>query len=58
MVGDIGVAISEFKNGGGKVKIHGEIWKASSDEHIDVKEKVEIIEVNELVLSVKKINKG
>jgi len=39
----------------GKVAIHGEFWKAASDQPIDVGEKIQVISVNNLILKVKKL---
>lgn len=54
IVGEIGTVVTSLSPEG-KVAIHGEFWKAESDQPIDVGEKVQVIGVNNLVLKVKKI---
>lgn len=56
LAGETGVVIVEITpESTGKVKVHGEIWKATAKESIDVGDKVEVISVTGLSLEVKKI---
>ncbi|RMD87565.1 MAG: hypothetical protein D6813_13355 [Calditrichaeota bacterium] len=55
LLGETGVVIKRIK-GDGKVNIHGEIWKAESQEPIKVGEKVRVEKVEGLTLKVRKIN--
>ena len=52
MIGRIG----EVRNGG-FVFVEGALWKAESDELLEVGSKVEIIGANNLLLKVRKLNK-
>ena len=54
MVGMIGRVQSEIDQEG-KVFVSGELWNAISDQRIAVGEKVEVLEVHNLKLKVKKI---
>ncbi len=55
LIGKIGIVKERIEpNLEGRVFITGEWWKAISDETIEVGEKINVIEVNELVLRVKK----
>jgi len=54
MVGKIGEAMTDFKDGKGKVFVHGEIWDAFSDERIRKGDTVEVVEVIDLKLRVRK----
>ena len=40
----------------GKVFVHGELWNAIADEDINIGEKVEVSEVDNMTLKVKKIS--
>ncbi len=54
LTGEEGIALSEIKPGEkGRVKAHGEIWKAISDEEIAEGAEVEIVEIKNLTLKVK-----
>lgn len=53
MIGKMGVVLKKI-NGEGQVQIHGEIWKAESDESIKVGDKVVVEKVEGLSLYVKK----
>lgn len=54
MVGEIGTALTSFAPEG-KVLVHGEIWKAVSDDVIQRGDKIQVVEVlNHLTLRVKK----
>ncbi len=55
MVGEEGEAITDFKNGEGKVFIHGEIWNAESEEDIKKGDRVKVIALKGLTLIVKKV---
>ena len=54
MIGEIGIAITTFENKKGDIKVHGEIWKAYSDENISKDDEVEIIDFDKFVLKVKR----
>jgi membrane-bound serine protease (ClpP class) len=54
LVGEIGTASTPIAPEG-KVSIHGEFWNATSDQKIDVGERVQVIEMTNLRLKVKKI---
>ncbi|MBM4324036.1 MAG: nodulation protein NfeD, partial [Deltaproteobacteria bacterium] len=54
IIGEIGTVITQLAPEG-KVAIHGEFWKAASDQPIDVGEKIQVISVNNLILKVKKL---
>ncbi len=58
MIGKIGVVTGKI-DPEGRVKIHGEIWKALSDEKINKGQKVEVSECDDrnLVLKVKRTEK-
>jgi len=53
IVGESGIAQNKISPEG-NVKVHGEIWKASSDTLIKKGEKVRIVSVAGLVLKVEK----
>jgi membrane-bound serine protease (ClpP class) len=58
-VGEIGVVkerIDPPKEG--RVFIAGEWWKAIADKTIEEGEKVEVLEVDRLIIKVKKLNNG
>jgi membrane-bound serine protease (ClpP class) len=56
MIGEIGNAITDL-NPEGQVSVHGEIWTAISidNQPIEANSKVEVVEVQNLKLKVKKI---
>ncbi len=54
LIGETGVVASPLAPEG-KVSVHGEFWNATSDHPVETGEKVEIIEVQNLRLKVKKI---
>ncbi len=54
IIGEIGTVVTALAPEG-KVAIHGEFWKAESEQPIGEGEKVQVIGVNNLVLKVKKI---
>ena len=53
IVGEKGVALGPL-HPEGQVSVHGEVWKAVSSEKIKKGEKVEVIEVEGLVLKVRR----
>jgi membrane-bound serine protease (ClpP class) len=56
MLGEIGVAIQDIKAGEySNVKVHGEIWKASSEADIPKDSQVEVLAVEGLKINVKKV---
>lgn len=54
LAGRIGIAESDFRPDG-RVAVYGEIWSAESEDKIKKGDKVEVIRVNKLRLTVKKI---
>jgi len=54
MIGEIGVARTDISPGG-KVFVHGEIWEAEATEPIAKGERVEVVQVNGLKISVRKV---
>lgn len=56
MVGERGVTVTALSPEG-QVFVHGEYWQAVSDEPIDPKESVEILEVKDLKLRVRRAQK-
>lgn len=54
MIGEKGKIIKKTGRNHGKIFIHGEIWKAVSDEDLPSGTIAEVIELNNLVLKVKK----
>jgi membrane-bound serine protease (ClpP class) len=55
MIGELGQALSPFSPDG-KIFVHGEIWRAVSDDRIDKGDKVQVVEVQDhLTLKVKKV---
>jgi len=55
MIGELGQALSPFSPDG-KIFVHGEIWRAVSDDKIDKGDKVQVVEVQDhLTLKVKKV---
>lgn len=56
MLRAIGNALTPIEPGGtGRVATHGEIWSATSSEPIQAGERVTIIEVNGLTLTVRRM---
>ncbi|MFQ5674606.1 MAG: nodulation protein NfeD [bacterium] len=55
IIGEQGVAQTKISPEG-SVKVHGEIWRAVSDERIKKGEKVRIVSVDGLVLKVERLN--
>jgi membrane-bound serine protease (ClpP class) len=53
LVGEKGRALSAF-SGGGEIFVHGEIWKALSEEEISEGDVIEVVEVDGLALRVRK----
>ena len=53
IVGEIGIAVTNIAPEG-QVKIHGEYWKARSDEPIKKNEKIIVLEVERLELIIKR----
>ncbi len=54
IIGEIGVAVTALSPEG-KVAIHGEFWKAESEQPVEPGEKVQVIGIDNLILKVKKI---
>ena len=55
MIGEKGIAMTAI-DPEGDIKIHGEIWKAFSDEKIRKGDKIKVIAVDGLELKIGKIN--
>ena len=53
LIGETGYPVREF-NGKGKIKIHGEIWNATSDEFINIDDEIVVTEVKGMSLVIKK----
>jgi membrane-bound serine protease (ClpP class) len=49
-----GISLKDFDKTG-KVNVHGEIWSAESEDEIKTGDSIEVVEVREMVLIVKKI---
>lgn len=56
LLGERGVALSDL-NPTGKVLVHGEYWEAQAEEFIPEHEQVEVVQVNNLLLTVRRISK-
>jgi len=54
LLGATGKATSDFADGEGKIFVHGEYWRAVSDEPISKGDKIEVVESRNLDLKVKK----
>ncbi len=52
LIGSTGIAIDDFKNGRGQIKIHGEIWNASAERSIKKEEAVTVKQIKGLNLIV------
>lgn len=56
MIGETGIVIDSINIGkSGKVRVHGELWNAMSDEPIEKETKVKIVAVDSLTLKVIKL---
>ena len=56
MLQEFGEALTSIDAGGvGRVRAHGEIWTATSTEHVSVGDRVQILRVKGLLLTVKRI---
>ena len=59
MVGETGKAITSIDPAGvGRVQTHGEIWTATSHEHVSAGENVRVVEVKGLLLTVEPIRRS
>ncbi len=59
MIGDVGEAIEDFdEKGEGRVMVHGEIWWARSDEPLKKGDRVIVVDVRGLKLTVKKFSEN
>ncbi len=56
MIGEIGTVISDFKGGKGKVRVHGEIWNAVSEDNLKRGEEVKVVAVEGLKVRVEKLS--
>lgn len=55
MIDEIGRALTSIDPGGtGRVQTHGEIWTATADEQIAAGERIQVVSVNGLLLTVRK----
>ncbi len=55
LIGEVGVALENFNQGRGQVSIHGEIWKAKSEDKIRKGEDVKVVATEGLNIIVKKL---
>ena len=56
MVDEVGEALSSIDPGGvGRVRAHGEIWTATSDQHVAAGDRVRVVDVKGLLLTVKRL---
>jgi membrane-bound serine protease (ClpP class) len=55
IIGEIGEVVNTL-NPEGQVSVHGEVWKAVSTEEIKKGEKVEVVEIKDLELRVRRVN--
>jgi len=59
LLGEEGVVTTALPGGGeGMIRIHGELWRANSKEHIQVGEKVRVLRVDGLKLEVETLGGG
>ena len=56
LIGERGRARTKIDRDGGWVFVHGELWKAVSEEDIEAGEKIEVLDVDGLVLKVKRLS--
>ena len=56
ITGEVGIAVTTI-DPEGQVKIHGEYWKAESEQKIKKNEKIIVVKVDNLLLIVEKFNK-
>lgn len=56
LIGEVGVALNEISPTG-TIRVHGEIWRAESDEPISTGEEAEVVEVVGLKVRVKRIKR-
>ncbi|RMH75127.1 MAG: nodulation protein NfeD [Calditrichaeota bacterium] len=56
IVQDVGQALENFRNGTGQILYEGEIWQAVSDDKIRKDDRVKVIKVEGLTLTVKKLS--
>jgi membrane-bound serine protease (ClpP class) len=52
MIGDVGEALADFKDGAGPVHIHGEQWSARADRPVRSGQKVRVLALDGLILDV------
>ena len=55
MIGEEGEVLTDFKEGKGKVFVHGEIWNAESKEELKKGDKIKVVGVKGLTLIVEKV---
>jgi membrane-bound serine protease (ClpP class) len=53
LIGEVGV-VRDKLSPTGRIFVHGEIWKAQADSEIDVGENVEVMDVDGMVLKVRR----
>jgi membrane-bound serine protease (ClpP class) len=59
LVGEEGVVTVALPGGGqGMIRVHGELWRASSNENAEVGTKVRVLRVNGLTLDVEPMPAG
>lgn len=57
LIGEKGIAQTPIDSKGGMCLVHGELWKAKSEERIEKGEEIEVVKVEGLTLFVKKCEK-
>jgi membrane-bound serine protease (ClpP class) len=56
LIGEEGITRSKIHKGRiGKVLVHGETWNATSDEDVKKDEKIRIVRIDRMVLTVRRI---
>lgn len=55
MIGEEGEVLTDFKEGKGKVFVHGEIWNAESKEELKKGDRIKVVGVKGLTLIVEKV---
>jgi len=54
IIGETGTAMEDFAGGKGVVRVHGEIWKAVSDQEVRNGEGITVLEIDGFTLKVAK----
>jgi membrane-bound serine protease (ClpP class) len=56
LIGQQGIVVGK-DDGIYKIKVHGELWSAECEQHVQINDKVEIIAINNLLLQIRKISR-